>query len=127
MKRLIRIYHPYWLWEEVDANMWGSVNNRKAFLQWAIDFTGDAALYGRWMLKVAGAWQYSCEHNLSNITQNRRAWIGHAACAMANGCPEDIVRAAWGQLTDQQRIDADAAADVAIAWWEENKGVYESA
>lgn len=113
-----RVYHPYWLWEETGHNMWGSVEDRDWYLKWAIEFTGDAELYGEYMLRVAEEWKYSCEHNLSNRTQNRRAWIGHAACALAAQCPEDIVRAAWAHLTEQQQIDANAAADNAIAYWE---------
>lgn len=118
-KRLIkRIYHPYWAWEELDHNMWGSVANRDAFLKRAIKFTGDSALYGRFMMRVASEWTFSCEHNLSNTTQNRQAWIGHAACALALGCPEDITRKAWGYLSEEQQAKANGKASIAIDYWE---------
>jgi len=113
-----RIWHPYWLWEEVDANMWGTVDNRKKYLKKAIEFTGDHKLYGRWMMKVVEKWKYSCEHNLTDKSQNRKAWIGHAACAMALGCPEDIARQAWGHLTEEQQVLANDQADRAIKYWE---------
>lgn len=115
-----RIYHPYWMWEEVKYNMWGAVSNKFEMLEWAIEFTGDANLYGDWMMKVVSDWPMSCQHNLSNSTQNRKAWIGHAACAYANKCPEDIVRKAWSHLTEQQQIDANAKAQEAIEHWENN-------
>ena len=107
------------MWEEVKYNMWGSVDDRNKLLSWAIDFTGNHKLYGKWMKKVVHDWRYSCEHNLSNVQSNRRAWIGHAACAYKMKCPEDIVRAAWGFLSDEQRALANAEADKAIALWEE--------
>jgi len=107
------------MWEEVDKNMWGTVGNRQKYLKWAIEFTGDHKKYGRFMMRVVDEWKYSCEHNLSNLTQNRQAWIGHAACAMANECPEDIVRQAWGHLTKEQQIKANAQADSAIDHWEQ--------
>ena len=113
-----RTYHPYWDWEEVGHNMWGSVKSKDEFLAWAIAFTGDHERYGAYMLKVAKEWKKSCEHNLSNTTQNRKAWIGHAACALAYGCPESIVRGAWSQLTKEQQIKANEAAQYAIEWWE---------
>lgn len=119
-KHLIKIYHPYWVWEEVKYNMWGTVDNTEEFLQKAIKFTGDHKLYGKWMKKVVKDWKYSCEHNLSNTEQNRRAWIGHAAAAYAFGCPEDIVRQAWWWLTDEQRVLANLQADKAIKLWEKN-------
>lgn len=118
--KIKRTYHPHWKWEENNYNMWGSVNSsdREAHLQRAIEFTGDYKLYGSWMLKVTEQWKYSCEHNLSDLSQNRRAWIGHAACALAFQCPEDIVRGAWGHLTEQQQILANREADRAIKIWE---------
>lgn len=114
-----RVYHPHWLWEEVAHNMWGSVKEKDWYLEIAIEFTGDAEIYGEYMMRVVKEWKYSCEHNLSNRSQNRKAWVGHAACALALQCPEDIVRQAWGHLTEQQQIEANAAADRAIAHWEE--------
>lgn len=120
MPSIERIYHPYWRWEEVRHNMWGKVKDREKYLHWAIQFTGDHEKYGVYMRRVVRDWKYSCEHNLTNTTQNRRAWIGHAACALAANCPEDIVRQAWGFLSDQQQIDANKQADEAIKIWEEN-------
>lgn len=98
--------------------MWGKVKDRPLYLKQAIEFTGDAKLYGRWMMNVINQWPVSCEHNLSGAWQNRRAWIGHAACALAFQCPEDITREAWGYLSEQQQISANAKADNAIEEWE---------
>ena len=118
-KPLIKqVWHPYWRWEEVKYNMWGSVEDREKYLKKAVDFTGDSKLYGKYMRKVTKLWKYSCEHNLSNVTQNRQAWIGHAAVALALQCPEDIVREAWWKLTDKQRELANKEADRAINSWE---------
>ena len=118
-KHLIeRIYHPYWKWEEVHTSMWRQSENREELLAKAIEFTGNAALYGKWMIAVVDEWKFSCEHNLSNVTQNRRAWIGHAACALAFDCPEDIVREAWGHLSEMQQRLANKSADKAINIWE---------
>lgn len=114
-----RIHHPYWLWEEVKFNMWGEADDKSAMLQKAIEFTGDWNLYGSYMERVAMEWKYSCENSLTDYGINRRAWIGHAACALAIRCPEDITRKAWGYLTDEQRVLADRKADEAIALWEE--------
>jgi len=116
MKRSIKqVWHPYWLWEEIKHNMWGST--KEDLLQKAIDFTGDHKLYGSYMLRVTQEWPCSCEHNLT-ANQNRRAWIGHAAVALAFQCPEDIVRQAWWHLTDEQRELANKEAEKAIAKWE---------
>jgi len=119
MQSINRIYHPYWLWEENEHNMWGNVNDRPKYLKKAIEFTGDHKLYGRFMMRVVNEWRFSCEHNLSNKTQNRKAWVGHAACALAFGCPEDIVRAAWSHLSEEQQELDNEQAQNAINYWEE--------
>lgn len=118
MTRLKRIYHPYQKWEEINYNMWGSVANRAECLEIAIEFTGNHKLYGFWMREVSRDWPYSCEHNLTDKTQNRKAWIGHAACAYALEIPEDIIRKAWSFLTEYQQAKANAQAAKAIKDWE---------
>jgi hypothetical protein len=111
-------WHPYWMWEEWYFNMWGEVKDRKDWLQRAVDFTGDHELYGSWMLEVVQRWPFSCSHNLTKRGVNRKAWIGHAAVALAIQCPEDIVREAWGYLSREQQDLANIKAQQAIEKWE---------
>lgn len=112
------IWHPYWAWEEVSHNMWGDVTKRGEYLKKAIEFTGDHDLYGSYMIKVADHWKHSCEHNLTKSNINKKAWIGHAAVALAIKCPEDIVREAWGYLSEKQQDLANMRAQEAINHWE---------
>jgi hypothetical protein len=113
-----RVYKPYWGWEEIDHNMWGSVSNRKAALKKAIAFTSDHKKYGRFMMRVVNEWEISCLNALTDYSINRKAWVGHAAVALALGIPEDITRLAWGKLTDEQRLLANKEAERAIQHWE---------
>lgn len=112
------VWHPFWKLEEVSHNMWGDALHRKTWREIAAAFTGNASLYGHWMRRVADEWQHSCEHNLTK-PGDKRAWIGHAAVALAINCPEDIVREAWGDLTDEQREQANKQASQAIDYWRE--------
>lgn len=115
-----RIYHPYWNWEEYEAGMWRNTSGseRAELLNKAFRFTGNATAYGDAMLRVINEWPISCEHNLTDTSMNRLAWVGHAACCLMTGAPEDVTRKAWGMLTDQQRIDADKRAQEAVDEWE---------
>lgn len=121
-KSLTRVWRPVDTWEEIKANMWGDVQDRATFLRRAILFTGNYRLYGRYMLRVVNEWPNSCENALTDMTLNRKAWVGHAACALALGCPEDITRQAWGHLTNEQRALANGQADRAISHWEMCRG-----
>lgn len=100
--------------------MWGSVDNRRLALEKAKVFTGNHNLYGRFMMRVVDEWSNSCVNALTDYSLNRRAWVGHAACALAKGIPEDITRHAWGLLTDEQRLLANKKAERAIQHWEYN-------
>jgi len=56
--------------------------------------------------------------------------VGHAATALAIGCPELITRMAWGRLTQEQQDAANAKAQQAINLWEirhqtENSAIYQ--
>lgn len=127
--KLSRVWKPCNEWEELRFNMWGDVDDRQAYLQKAIEFTGNARLYGSFMERVVKEWPVSTENALTDQTLNKRAWVGHAACALAFGCPEDIVRQAWGYLSEEQRYLANQAADRAIALWKVNyaksRGLYQ--
>lgn len=100
--------------------MWGDVKDRKSMLSTAIDFTGDHKKYGKFMNRVIREWPVSCENALTDYSLNRKAWVGHAAVALALECPEDIVREAWSYLKDEQKHLANEEARKAIALWEYN-------
>jgi len=113
-----RVYHPVDQWEEVAHGMWSDVIDHATLLQRAIAFTGDHREYGRYMLRVVREWPVSCENALTDPFLSKLAWIGHAACALALGCPEDITRKAWSYLTDEQRLLANKAASRALREWQ---------
>jgi hypothetical protein len=115
-----RVYHHFMDWEEIDHNMWGTVENKKAWLKRAVAFTSDHQKYGRFMMRVVNEWPFSCENALTDSSLNQKAWVGHAAVALAIGCPENITREAWGLLTDEQRLLANKEADRAIDCWQIN-------
>jgi hypothetical protein len=123
-----RVYRPWDEWEEIEFNMWGSVSNRSSMLKKAIKFTSDHKKYGRFMLRVVNEWPNSCENALTDYSLNRKAWVGHAACALAIACPEDITREAWGKLSNEQQLLANNQAGFAIQKWEEryakSKGIH---
>lgn len=115
-----RVYHPYDKWEEVQHNMWGTVDDRAKYLSMAITFTGNHYLYGHFMKRVIEEWPISCENAFTDAALNKKAWLGHAACALAFGCPEDIVRQAWSKLSYEQQLLANEQAERYIRIWADN-------
>lgn len=116
-----RIYHKYELWEDWRSGMWRQSlpqDEAARLLARAVEFTGNAKLYGSYMKRVVDTWLFSVEHNLTNTGMNRRAWVGHAAASLAIGAPEYITRQAWWMLTQDQRRKANRRADTAIRKFE---------
>lgn len=117
-----QIYHNYETWEDWINGMWSVVGKEQEekMLPLAIEFTGNAELYGAAMIQVVYEWPISCEQNLTNSSINRKAWIGHAACCLEFGWPEYIVRRAWKYLSEKQQVKANRKAQQAISIWIEN-------
>ena len=117
---MIRIYVPYNEWEDWLNGMWRRLPKEEdsEWVDMAIEFTGDHIRYGEAMKLVVNAWPRTMLNSLTNISINRRAFLGHCACSYAFNCPEYITRIAWGKLNDKQRYLADKVAHETIKEYE---------
>lgn len=118
-----RIYHHFELWEERKAGMWRVISNEEfeEYKHKASALMKDVGAFKAAMMRAANEWKYSCEHNLTDLSQNRKAWLGHAGSIIATGSPEDATRAGWWTLSQEEQDKANEAAEQVILWWEENK------
>lgn len=114
-----KVWHKYTEWEDYKNGMWRTVTQKElnGFMLKAVEFTGNAKLYGENMLRVIKEWPISTEENLTDQSINQKAWVGHAATCLAIDCPEYITRMAWGKLTKRQQEEANAMATNAIYEW----------
>ena len=114
-----QVYIPYWEWEDYLNGMWQKLpkDQEPTMLQKAIEFTGDHVKYGNAMKEVVYKWPHTMLNTLTNMSVNRRAFLGHCACQLAINCPEYITRQAWHELTDMQRYLADKVAQQTIDKW----------
>jgi len=92
--------------------------NKSELVGQAINILSNKQLCLKFMLLVVKNWTNSTYENLSNITQNRKAWLGQAACCYANKIPEYLVREAWMLMKEENRIQANNIADKVIFGWE---------
>jgi len=109
---------PYTEWEDFQAGMYRDAvaGERDAMASAAVSLLADAHRLVAAMRSVTVEWRLAAEANLHE-PPNNRAWLGQAACCYAAGVPEELTRAAWGLLTDQQRISANRVADQVIDEW----------
>lgn len=119
--KIKRVFHHYKLCEEYQSNMWRviPIEQRQQATLKSAELMIDSAAFEEACLRAIDEWPYSTEAALTASTMNHQAWIGHAACAINHGAPEDLTRLGWRMLTECQQDEANAAADRAIAVWRE--------
>lgn len=119
MRGMSRRYHHFQKWEEITQGMWRVVRGRtrKELIRHAVKLMKHPVEFREAMRRVAEEWRYSCEAHLTGGF-NRQAWIGHAGSCYALGCPEDVTREAWHQLTSEEQDRANADADEILALWD---------
>jgi hypothetical protein len=117
-----RIYHPYWLWEDYKAGFYDNISgrNKVELGNYVIELFNNPELTEVYMSKVIQEWKYSCEHNLTNISLNRIAYLGQAACCIYAKVPFNITMNAWNKLDLYYRVIADKIALKIINEWEQN-------
>lgn len=118
---LKRIYHPYWLWEDYKAGMYDNISGeqKKEMLLKAVEMFNDKKLTEQNMFFVIENWKYSCEHNLTNESLNKIAYIGQSACCVYAKIPNTITMEAWSLLTDEVKKRSDSIALKSIKKWEQ--------
>jgi len=122
VSKVPRVYRPYWQWEDWNAGLYKAPWDLTAEVIAARELLSSPQRLENAMRAVVDAWPLAAEHQLSNMEQNRRAWLGWAACKHAAGATAVATRAAWPQLTDDERDIANACAFRVIRDWEEDNG-----
>ena len=116
-----RKYHPYTDWEDYKNGQYKrSVDNERELILKAKALLKDKQAFETACKNVMKEWPISCEQNLTNLSINRIAWMGQAACCLRYGCPDYITKLAWGLLTQKSMDEANKIAGQIISIWECN-------
>lgn len=115
-----RIYHRYEKWECYPAGFFGEhppkgLTEEDCQRKYA-EFLRDIPAFETASYKVLEAWPNSCEHNLTNSTMNRIAWMGQAAMCIHTGIPSKY-RGGYHLLAPDEQIRADETALKVINYW----------
>ena len=117
--KMNRICHNYKKWEDWKAGMYSNAcDNIKDTISDSLELLSSPTDLHEAMMRVCNEWVYSSEHNLTDISINRQAWLGQAACCFNHGCPEQYTRLAWWSLSEKQRNEANTVADIVIQYYE---------
>lgn len=110
-------------WEDYINGMFDVPNledEEKIEIENSITMLSDTTMFDETCKLVLFNWVISSKVNLTNVSCNRRAWLGQAACSYKFNSCETSTRFSWGLLTENQRIEANAVADKWIRIFENN-------
>ncbi len=115
-----RVFHPHDKCEEYPAGMWRTVSGVRAghFINASADLMRCPAEFKEAMQQAVKLWPLSAEHNLTCVSLNRIAWLGHAGCCVATNSPEDLTRLGWHTLNIQEQDEANRVAGEVLKEWE---------
>ena len=121
INRITRVYYPWHECEEFTSGMWEHVSGDEYLhcADRAHRLMAAPEEFKAAMARVLGLWPRSCEHNLTAIECNRRAWMGHAGCFVGVGSPEEPTRIGWHRLNKAEQDEADRVAQEVIDTWED--------
>lgn len=114
-----RIFHPWDKWEDYNFNFYATAGNAivEKHREKIFEVLCDAEICKTQMTRVINEWKYSCEHNLSNISLNRVAYLGQAACANYGNIPAKATQALWREIPEEKRNIADGIAKEVFEIW----------
>lgn len=117
-----QIFHPYYLWEDYKHGFYDNKGGKSKdeLIDKVIELFSNSTKTKKYMQMVIDKWPYSCEHNLTNNSMNKIAWLGQAACCLYAKVPSTITMEAWSLVPLENRNAADKIAEEIITKWETN-------
>lgn len=114
-----RIYHEWSKWEDYKNCFYDNCSGKEKEekINKAIEMFNSEDLTITNMLAVINNWKFSCEHNLTNSSMNKIAYIGQAACAYYAQIPNTITMEAWNRLSKEVQSRSNDIAEEVINIW----------
>jgi hypothetical protein len=119
---IAQVYHSWDKWEDYKYGFYDNISgkNKKEMIEKVILFFEDYNLTEEYMNKVIKEWKYSCEHNFTNPSINKIAYLGQSALSLAYKIPSTVTMEAWSKIDKTHRDKADTIADNCINEWFKN-------
>lgn len=117
-----RFFCHHSLWEDAKNGLY-NLGSDKNLIDLSIALLSNSDDFSEVMANLKLNWPYSYFVNVSNKTQNRKAWLGQAACNYNHGAEFNLTILAWQSMNDSARLLANQAAQKVIDVFErENYG-----
>lgn len=120
-----RIFHTHDKWELVDYGFFNNAHKTLSNDQCRYkykEFLSNTDLFRSTIYELFEKCPHSCEHNLTNRSLNRIAWIGQAAVAYKYQIPA-VFCSGFQLLTDEEQASANEVAFKLLNEWLSNHGI----
>lgn len=120
-----RIFHTHDKWELVEYGFFDSAHKTMSAEQCRYkyaDFLANEDLFKQTIYELFRDCPNSCEHNLTNSSLNRIAWIGQAVMAYKHNVP-CVFCSGFNLLSEEKQIAANNVAFEALNYWLYSKGI----
>lgn len=112
-------FHHFNKWEDFKNGLFDSnCDFYDEKLNFSIELLSDQDMFFYIGLKMCEDWIYSAEHNLTDSSMNRRAWLGQATCCYNHKAPDYVTKDAWWKLSEETRKEANKTADKILKEWQ---------
>lgn len=121
---MTRLYHPWAKWECYKAGFFDppkGKGKKEADRKNYARLLTDMPYFETTLQKVLAEWPNSCEHNLTNDTLNRVAWLGQASATYEFGCCAETTRSIFVTLTVEEQKAANQMALKYLNKWLERR------
>lgn len=103
--------YPYWIREDYQNGLYEtSVADEGQHTEKVLKLFKSEYRTIKAMSAVINNWKKAVEHNLTNGSINKIAWLGQAACCYRFNTPDFVTKKAWWELTKDTRNRADKNA-----------------
>jgi len=110
---LKQVFKNYTEWEDYLSGMYdvNGIIDKDVKVIHAIQLLNNEIGFYNACKEVVNNWINATAVNLTNNDQNKRAWLGAAACMYKHNCPEYLTRIAWNLLNKENQNKANAVAE----------------
>lgn len=116
-----QIFHHFSKWEDYKAGLYETTClDIKEHIQKSIDLLSNQKEFEKYASIIIKDWVYSCEHNLTDPSLNKIAYIGQSACCIANNTPAFVTRLAWSYIEEHNQVRANKTARKILKKWQYN-------
>lgn len=115
-----QFFAHYKLWECYQNGMYKIVPYDQNEINKSINVLRSCDYFEEAMNNILAKWVVSHKVHLTDLSINRRAYLGRAGCCISKGVPEILTRYAWNCLTEKEQNRANELANKVIKNFESN-------